>query len=777
MVQPRTVLIVDDSPEDRQVYRRYLQQDQEYIYTIFEEELGQEALALCRQFQPDGILLDFLLPDLNGLEFITELKQQTQGNIPAVIMLTGYGNEAVAVQAIKSGVQDYLVKGKTTAELLCSTVNSAIKNVNLSQELQRSEERFRTSVENMLDCFGIYSAIRNQNGEIIDFRIDYVNAAACECHRLTKEEIIDKRLCEILPAYRTSGIFNEYCRVIETGNPVMKESQQFIYSHSQKQLARYFDFRIAKMKDGCVVSWRDVTEKKQAEERLRQSEAQFRRIVESNIVGIYFGDIGGQIYEANDAFLKILGYTREEFANGSIRWDMMTPSEYKNLDQQKIQELQTLGICTPFEKQYFHKNGSRIPVLLAIALIEGEKNGYSVCFVLDLTQHKQTEEALRQSEQSYRYLSDAIPQLVWIANTQGECVHVNQRWLDFTGQTLEQVIGSGWTKIVHPDDIPIVMEAWLTALQTGKPYEFEKRLRRYDGVYRWYLVRAVPIKDEWGRVVKWFGTSTDIEDSKQLEAERIRLLEMEKAARLEAEQANQAKDDFVAMVSHDLRSPLNAILGWANLLRTRPLDTHTINRALEIIERNAHSQAKLLEDLLNISRILRGKLQLEVSQVNLVSIVNTAIETAYPTAKAENIFLESVIAESIPPIRGDAHRLLQVLGNLIANAIKFTPSGGRVKVKLSLVDDQVTKLKYTQITVSDTGIGISPEFLPFVFERYHQCDGLSSTIGERNHKKGGLGLGLAIARHLVELHGGTIEASSPGVDKGATFTIKLPISS
>ena len=472
-----------------------------------------------------------------------------------------------------------------------------------------------------------------------------------------------------------------------------------------------------------------------------------------------------------------MGYTREEFANGSIRWDMMTPSEYKNLDQQKIQELQTLGICTPFEKQYFHKNGSRIPVLLAIALIEGEKNGYNVCFVLDLTQHKQTEEALRQSEQSYRYLSDAIPQLVWIANTQGECVHVNQRWLDFTGQTLEQVIGYGWTKIVHPDDIPIAMEAWLTALQTGKPYEFEKRLRRYDGVYRWYLVRAVPIKDEWGRVVKWFGTSTDIEDSKQLEAERVRLLEMEKAARLEAEQANQAKDDFVAMVSHDLRSPLNAILGWANLLRTRPLDTHTINRALEIIERNAHSQAKLLEDLLNISRILRGKLQLEVSQVNLVSIVNTAIETAYPTAKAENIFLESVIAESIPPIRGDAHRLLQVLGNLIANAIKFTPSGGRVKVKLSLVDDQVTKLKYTQITVSDTGIGISPEFLPFVFERYHQCDGLSPTIGERNHKKGGLGLGLAIARHLVELHGGTIEASSPGVDKGATFTIKLPISS
>ncbi|AFZ59490.1 PAS domain S-box protein [Anabaena cylindrica FACHB-243] len=909
MMQQLTVLIVDDSSEDRQTYHRYLLQDKEYSYTIIEEESGHAALVLCQQFHPNAILLDFNLPDLDGLEFIAELKQQTPKMMPLIIMLTGYGNEDIAVQAMKYGVQDYLVKGRTTADLLRSTIHAAIKNSQLTQELQRTENRFQTSVENLMDCFGIYSAIRNQKGEIIDFQIDYVNAVACKCHGMTKEDQLGQSLCAIFPAYKESGLFNEYCQVLEIGKPLVKESQQFICADKPEQSHRTFDFRITKMEDSCVVSWRDVTEKKHAEEQLRQSqqfiesiteatpgmlyvydlvakrniyinsqvkellgytpqqiqnmsivdmgnlihpddiesisamypqfnlaqdgeiletelrmqhfngewrwfccryvvfarnangspyqflgsaidisesklteealrqsEAKFRRIVESNVVGIYFGDFHGQIFEANDAFLKMFGYTHEELANGSIRWDMMTPSEYQTLDEQKIQELQTLGICTPFEKEYFCKDGTRVPIILGIALIEGrEKDGYSACFVLDLTERKQAEEALRQSEELYRYLSDAIPQLVWIANTEGEYVHVNQQWLEYTGERIEEVRGFGWTRYVHPDDLQITMQALLGGMQTGEPYECEKRLRRYDGVYRWHLVRGVPIKNELGQVVKWFGTSTDIEDRKQLEVERVRLLDLEQAARLEAETANQIKDDFVAMVSHDLRSPLNAILGWASILRNRSVDTQTFHRALETIERNAHSQGKLLEDLLNISRILRGKLHLELRQVNLVSIILAAVETAYPTANANDIFLESIIDESIEPIMGDENRLLQVLGNLLSNAIKFTSSGGRVKVSLSQVYDQVEKLKYAQITVSDTGIGISPEYLPFVFERYYQGDSLTYTVDNRAHKQGGLGLGLAIARHLVELHGGTIQATSPGVGKGATFTIKLPV--
>ena len=630
-----TVLIVDDCPEDRETYRRYLLQDEEYTYKILEEESGEGALKLCREFQPDAILLDFLLPDLDGLEFMAELKQQTAQFMPAVIMLTGYGSETVAVQAMKSGVQDYLVKGETTGEYLRSTLHSAVKKAQLSQELQRSEERFRTSVENMLDCFGIFSAVRHETGEILYFSVDYMNAAAYEFTHKSSPEA-EENLCKILLNTCDNGLFDECCKVVETSQPLVKESVVYTAGKEEKKSRRVIDIRLTKMGDGFVAAWRDVTAKKEAEA------------------------------------------------------------------------------------------------------------------------------ALRESEERYRYLSDCIPQLVWISNPQGECEHLNQQWYEVTGLTFEDMQGFGWKQVIHPDELDSVMSAWQKSMQTGEPYEKEVRYRKFDGSYCWYLVRSVPIEDEQGNIVKWFGTGTDIDERKQLEAERDRLLQLEQAARTEAEMANQTKDEFVAMVSHDLRSPLNAILGWAKLLQTRKLDAEQVKNALETIERNAQSQAKLLEDLLNMSRILRGQLQLELYPVELVSIVKAAVETAYPSAQAKGVHLESIIDESVPSIMGDRHRLLQVLGNLLSNAIKFTPSGGKVQVLLAKSHDSSILIE-----VSDTGLGINPEFLPHVFERYRQAN--------YTCKHSGLGLGLAIARHLVELHGGTITAHSPGQGQGATFSIHLPL--
>ena len=634
MLQPLNVLIVDDCPEDRLVYCRYLLQDEEYSYKIVEEESGEAALTLCQQSQPDVILLDFLLPDLDGLEFLTELKQQSQQIMPAVIMLTGYGNEAVAVQAMKSGAQDYLVKGQTTGERLRSTIHSAIRNTQLSQELQRSEERFRTSVENMLDCFGIFSTVRDDAGKILRFRVDYMNAAAWEFTGMNLGAA-EEYLAQLLLNMGENGLFEQCCQVVETGKPLVKESVVDTGLNGERELTRVIDIRLTKMGDGFVAAWRDVTDK------------------------------------------------------------------------------------------------------------------------------KQVETALRASEERYRYLSNLIPQLVWICNTQGECEYVNQQWYEFTGQKVEEAMGFGWTKVIHSDDIGSVMEKWIKALQIGKSYEQEMRYQKYDGSYCWHLVRSVPIKNEQGEIFQWFATGTNIDARKQLEAERNRLLQMEQAARNAAEKANQTKDEFVAMVSHDLRSPLNAILGWAKLLRTRKLDTDTANKALETIERNAQSQAKLLEDLLNMSRILRGQLQLEISPVKVDNIVKTSVETAYPLANAKGIYLESVIDESIPPILADSNRLLQVLNNLLSNAVKFTPAGGRVQVQLTKNDQSLIVIQ-----VSDTGIGIQPELLPYVFERYCQ--------GNFNGQQHGLGLGLAIARHLVELHQGTIEVFSQGEGLGATFTVKLP---
>ena len=241
------------------------------------------------------------------------------------------------------------------------------------------------------------------------------------------------------------------------------------------------------------------------------------------------------------------------------------------------------------------------------------------------------------------------------------------------------------------------------------------------------------------------------------------LLVRERMARAEAERANRMKDEFLAIVSHELRTPLTTIIGWSQRLRKRRHDETTIARGLEIIERNAKSQAQLIEDILDVSRVITGKLRLSIGLVDLVSVVNAAIDSVQLAADSRGIHLVVTLDPSARHISGDANRLQQVFWNLLSNAIKFTPAGGRVEVRLERAGANV------QISVSDTGEGISVEFLPFIFDHFRQADGTST----RRH--GGLGLGLAIVRHLVELHGGSVSADSPGEGCGATFTIRLPL--
>ncbi len=255
----------------------------------------------------------------------------------------------------------------------------------------------------------------------------------------------------------------------------------------------------------------------------------------------------------------------------------------------------------------------------------------------------------------------------------------------------------------------------------------------------------------------------EIRQRQRAEEERAQLLVQEQKARAEAENLNRLKDEFLSTVSHELRTPLNAILGWSQILRTNRVDEATMNRALETIERNARSQAQLIDDLLDISRIITGKIRLNVQTVELLSVIEAAIDTVRPAADAKNIRLQSVLDPAAGPVLGDSERLQQIVWNLLSNAIKFTPKRGRVQVCLQRINSHV------EIVVTDTGQGISAEFLPYVFERFRQAD---SSI---TRSFGGLGLGLAIVRQLVELHGGTVHAESPGEGQGATFTVKLPL--
>jgi PAS domain S-box-containing protein len=370
---------------------------------------------------------------------------------------------------------------------------------------------------------------------------------------------------------------------------------------------------------------------------------------------------------------------------------------------------------------------------------------------------------LAESEARFRYLADNIPQLAWMARPDGHIFWYNRRWFEYTGTEPVEMDGWGWQKVHDPSFLPEVIAKWKHALQTREPWEDTFPLRRRDGVYRWFLSRAMPLRDGDGKVAFWFGSNTDITEQRMHGEERQRLLESERAARSEADRASVLKDEFLATVSHELRTPLNAILGWAQLLRAGD-DNDTMREGLETIERNARAQTRIIEDLLEMSRIISGKTRLDVQPTDLAAVIESAIDALRPAAAARQVRITKVL-DPVQAISGDPARLQQVLWNLLANAIKFTPKGGRVSVVLERVNS------YVEIVVSDNGEGISPEFLPYVFDRFRQQD------PSQTRRHGGLGLGLSIVRNLVELHGGSVRVESEGRGNGSAFTIMLPLTS
>jgi len=796
-------------------------------------------------------------------------------------------------------------------------------------------------------------------------------------------------------------------------------------------------------------------ERDQAIEALKQNEQKLSSFVDANVIGILFGDIYGGIFNANDEFLRIIGYTREDLVAGKIDWIEMTPPEYLYLDETAIAEAKLTGGCTPYEKEYIRRDNSRVPVLIGYTLL-GEKREQSVAFILDLSDRILAEAALRRSEERFRLAIDHIPDVFGIYDAELRLQFVNTAGLQRTNKSLEEVKGHTDEEIFPPeitnaylptlkkaqetrtlqtveatiilpdyvsttlikyvpildekgeiyqilgvtDDITVRKRAeevlqnqqkWLedavnlmptpllfiepkTARVTfanraadelaggkfplakcvddyyttyystdgaGNPIASEQapgvrvaRGERLDGVeLNWHTpegIRSLLIYADtlpamhglgatcvltfqditnlkrvenalslgYKRLQLLFGTASDLLSSQEpvalfdglfkklaeqigldaylnylveenqsvmrlssysgiseelaqkfeylefgqavcgtvamerraialenvqkltdVKTEVIRAIgitayyaypliargrvlgtlsfasrskdsfsqneigmmqavcdqiaiAMERASlitslqqqTLQLTEANRMKDEFLAILSHELRSPLNAILGWAQMLRSsRKLTEIQIAKALETIERNAKAQTQLIEDLLNISRMIRGKLRLNVRSCDLVAIIESALDSLRLAADVKEIHIETSIDRNTELILGDSGRLQQIIWNLLSNAIKFTPQGGHVQVDLQRINSHV------EITVSDTGIGIKPEFMPYIFDYCRQADSSST----RSH--GGLGLGLSIVRHLVELHGGTVYVESPGEGKGAKFTLMLPL--
>jgi hypothetical protein len=366
----------------------------------------------------------------------------------------------------------------------------------------------------------------------------------------------------------------------------------------------------------------------------------------------------------------------------------------------------------------------------------------------ELLRRSEREALERKNELRFRSLTDAMATLLCLLSRNGKSIYANKALIDFTGLTPHERLNPYW-RAVHPEDMPRLGRLWVSARRQGVTFESQFRLRRADGQYRWLLARAVAEREEGGKIANWIVSAVDIT--------------AEREAREQAETANRLKDEFLATVSHELRNPLNTIMGWTHLLRIGNVEPERAARALETIERNVRLQSALINDILDVSRIVRGKLQLEMEPMELSPVVEAALRAARLSAEEKRIEIAARLAASADAVSGDSERLQQVVNNLLSNAIKFTAEGGRITVKL------VNLGSWLELSVADTGKGIRRDFLPFVFEPFRQAE----THAAKAY--GGLGLGLAIVRQLVHAHGGTVTAESDGEGLGATFRVRLPV--
>jgi PAS domain S-box-containing protein len=469
-------------------------------------------------------------------------------------------------------------------------------------------------------------------------------------------------------------------------------------------------------------------------------------LFEEAAMGLHWIGPDGTILRANRAALDILGYARDEYV-GRHMADFHADREVADDVLARLVRGETLH---GHEARLRGKDGSIRHVLLdANVLWRDGRFVHGRCCTRDVTTERRAEDALRESEERYRRIVELANEGVWLIDGEGRTRFANGRMAEMLGCTVEELVGRRVHEFVFEDDLPQGGE-WIGTQQV------DFRFRRCDGSEILVLAATSPVTDGEGHTVGALGMFSDITLRKHAEAEREELLDA-------AERANAAKDDFLAMLSHELRSPLAAIRTWASLLRSGRLDAEKTGRAVEAIERNSITQARLIEDLLDVSRICSGKLALELATVELEAVVDAALDAVRAAADEKQVRLEKVVTGGRSELAGDAARLQQVVWNLVSNAVKFSRPAGVVTVHLTREEGHAI------VSVADTGEGIPPELLPHVFERFRQGDSTST----RSH--GGLGLGLAIVRHVVELHRGSVHAASAGPGRGATFTVRLPL--
>jgi hypothetical protein len=512
------------------------------------------------------------------------------------------------------------------------------------------------------------------------------------------------------------------------------------------------------------------------EKELRESEARFQLLVASvRDYAIFMLDPMGHVLTWNAGAERFKGYRAQEIIGQHFSVFYPDEARQKRWPEHELAVAKETGV---FEDEGWRvrKDGSLFwanVVITAMRNADDELLGFAKV-TRDLTQRRAQEEELRRSEERFRLLIEGVREYaIFMLDANGRVATWNVGAERIKGYAAADIIGQHFS-VFYPQEARD--SGWpehelQLAAEKGSFVDTGWRVRK-DGTTFLANVTISALRDDTGRLLGYAKLTRDLTESRRIEAiefanqQREEMLEAERSARMAAQRATRVKDEFLATLSHELRTPLSAILGWTQvLLKGRSLKgLDEQRRAIEVIDRNARAQVQLINDLLDMSRIMTGKLRLDLHQISLASVVEAAVDSAKPLAEAKGIRLKVILGASQDVVSADAGRLQQVAWNLLTNAIKFTPKGGQVQVLLQRVNSHL------ELSVSDTGIGIAPSYLPHVFDRFSQQD--SSTA----RTFGGLGLGLAICKQLVELHGGSIKAASQGEGMGATFSVELPLS-
>ena len=560
-----------------------------------------------------------------------------------------------------------------------------------------------------------------------DWRFIYVNNKAAQIQGKSREELLGKNIWELYPEAIETISYSQAHRAVEENTPVNYE----IYYPA---IETWFECRLYPSTEGLIILLQDISVRKRQEEALHQSQVRSRRLVEANIIGVVISDMD-HIFEANDAFLEIVGYTREDLAARRINWIAMTPPELLPLDMNAIQELREKGAFTPFEKAYYRKDGRLVPILIGGAVLEQDPLQW-VCFILDITEQKNLEQALRVSEERMRIALNSAAISVYQQDRD-----LLYTWLYHPLQpnAAKDIIGKTDVDLLEADEAAYIIAIKRRVMETGESHQEVVKATRSVGT-DYFDLSIEPLRDDNGKIIGVTGTSRNTTEQVELE---------------------QRKDNFISIASHELRTPITVLRGFTQLL-ARQFDQQGVQEPVSMLHKmddQISRLVRLIDDLLDASKIQAGRLDYEEEPVDLDALVLETVELLQGSNPTHSL---RVSGATHAIILGDKDRLGQVFTNLITNAVKYSPQANGVDISLSSTKESAL------ISVRDYGVGIASTHQKHIFDRFYRVHDSSNTTFK------GLGMGLYIAHDIVKRHGGDITVESEE-GKGSTFIVSLPL--